>query len=1612
MARRKQESPKLITTQHARVARFEAERSFWIALKGTARCANCGAAKRNIKRLGHTRFCVLPPSEKSMRLDAELGLDTRFKSAQKDTMESDEDDDLSELGDQEPAKDELLLDAEEVRAQLAMLWQNCSSSMEAALGDIYNLVGNKSMNYLRFFLDVILVAPPRFRPAQTIGQVTAEHPQNIALQRILKIKQRIADIESSISTGELVATSKSSNNASDSSDSSSDSEGQEEDENKMINNKPAAAKSNNTKKKRIDLDAKLPPEERIRKQCLQLQDAINGYYDSGKALQRGAPPGIKQILERKEGMFRKFMMGKRVNYCARSVISPDPFLSSDAIGLPIKIAQGLSYPEPVTPHNVEALRLAVENGAHNWPGANYVELKPGRRILLDRQSKESRMAMAKQLLTPPGQKVGRHLIDRDYVLVNRQPTLHRPGIMAHRVKVLRAASLADQQTIRMHYANCNAYNADFDGDEVNIHFPQNELARAEASHLAATHHNYIIPTSGKPLRGLIQDHVVAAVKLSCPGCFLDIEQFCYLLYEACRIVLGELGTIDIRIANIKPCIIKPKLMYSGKQLLAAVLNHVTKFYATNKENFFIQQFVAKAKLSPAILGGEDLEESVVLIRRGYFVRGILDKAAIGASSMGLVHAVYELYGSQAAAVLLDAYARLLTVYLRDIAGHTCGMGDLFLNQDAEEMRKKSIQASEELGLKAFDDFCTKFFADDSELPKNRNDAFELIIARGERDRLDGHMQSALAPLHSNIIKSCLPNGLAWSFEANSFTQMVATGAKGSTVNQSQICCALGQQSLEGKRVPLSATGRALPCFERYDPTPRAAGFITDRFLTGVRPPEFFFHAMAGREGLVDTAVKTSRSGYLQRCLVKHLEDLVVAYDHTVRDSEGSVIQFLYGEDGLDASSVALLSSPSQAALEFLKQNQPYHLHSNSNYDSLLAEARHSSFIEPSNEFVVYARVLARRPKVKKTKWLKSQVQREFSFGTIVKVRKSTQRYDIRFDCDSVVIKKIPIYCFADENQQNILPKAKIIKPCTERDPFSYRFPPWLQGALCQKLTDTLRKYESSAPEFIHYIEDRYARSLAAPGEAVGAIAAQSIGEPSTQMTLNTFHLAGHGAGNVTLGIPRLREIIMTAATQVKTPIIVLPYTTTQFEYPERRRCLATRLNRINLYQLFDRQFGIRGTERLSQIENKNVKPIIREYTATLRLLPIARIRHFMGISSTHDDTVKIKRGDDDKESEEDYFLDSIASTVCDKLALYLKRTLATRFARELKYEESLIERRDAARARRQRQNERKKLEEELNNDETPIAADDSDSDEDALDEADERDPEVVGARSSADKLEIQGYQDDEVEEKEEDDEEGDDDEQDNDDEEFQQQQQQIKKRAAVPKVSVTKKMLDQGRLEFCVTATVPAAEVRVPDIAMLVDEVLSQVIVREASVGVKRAVAIDDHEVDNKKIGAILVEGRDIQALWTRTDGISDGLDLDCLECNDVYAMLTTYGVEAARATIVREISAVFSIYGISVAYRHLSLVADYMTYLGGYRALNRHTMAYHSSPYLQMSFETTAAFLTSAAQAASKDFLRSPSASIVLGQPVHLGTGVFDILVPLEAEAHSTEVSSSSSPS
>lgn len=200
------------------------------------------------------------------------------------------------------------------------------------------------------------------------------------------------------------------------------------------------------------------------------------------------------------------MMGKRVNFAGRSVISPDPYISTDQIGVPEFIARTLTFPESV--RNLEKLKQCVINGAFKHPGANFIEYPNGEKKALENMSLGERKAEA-ALLGSGGKTVLRHLESGDPLLVNRQPTLHKPSIMAHIARVL-----PKEQTIRMHYANCKAYNADFDGDEMNIHLPQNYTAIAEAFELASTHKQYIVPTSGAPIRGLIQDFIVSSVFLT------------------------------------------------------------------------------------------------------------------------------------------------------------------------------------------------------------------------------------------------------------------------------------------------------------------------------------------------------------------------------------------------------------------------------------------------------------------------------------------------------------------------------------------------------------------------------------------------------------------------------------------------------------------------------------------------------------------------------------------------------------------------------------------------------------------------------------------------------------------------------------------------------------------------------------------------------------------------------------------------------------------------------------------------------------------------------------------------------------------------------------------
>lgn len=607
-----------------------------------------------------------------------------------------------------------------------------------------------------FFTEVIAVPPCRFRPPSVFGDSSFDHPQNTYLTDIIRLSQKIVDLRQQ---------SKASKN------NSSSAKGDEKIE--VIIDEGSFAKLVET--------------------WVSLQQQVNYFYDSSSNTSAGGgkipPAGIKQILEKKEGLFRKHMMGKRVNFAARSVISPDVNLETGEIGVPMVFAKKLTYPEPVTSFNVRTLRQAVINGPEQHPGATHVQMEDGTLASLEHLNAEGRMALANQLLTTSssssqtvgvgGKKVLRHIQSGDVVLMNRQPTLHKPSIMAHRARIL-----PGEKTIRMHYANCNTYNADFDGDEMNMHFPQSELGRAEAYEICATDKQYLVPTDGSPLRGLIQDHIVTGVILTLKDTFLTRE-----LYQ--QLIFGGLPDSLERIHTLPPTIVKPVPLWTGKQVISTLLLNLTLGRCQ-------LNLTAKGKVGVRMWKGHE-EEAMVNFVSGYLCTGVMDKAQIGDAAYGMIHAVFELYGPETAGKLLTALSRLLTRYDQYI-GFTCRMDDILVTPEADARRRALIDESKSEGRKVVAEFAGIADIEDRASIKT---ALERICRSEEQSRgLDGAFKGKMNGLTSKIIDTCLPDGQLRPFPHNNMSLMTGSGAKGSMVNFSQISGCLGQQELEGRRVPV------------------------------------------------------------------------------------------------------------------------------------------------------------------------------------------------------------------------------------------------------------------------------------------------------------------------------------------------------------------------------------------------------------------------------------------------------------------------------------------------------------------------------------------------------------------------------------------------------------------------------------------------------------------------------------------------------------------------------------------------------------------------------------------------------------------------------------------
>lgn len=452
---------------------------------------------------------------------------------------------------------------------------------------------------------------------------------------------------------------------------------------------------------------------------------------------------------------------------------------------------------------------------------------------------------------------------------------------------------------------------------------------------------------------------------------------------------------------------------------------------------------SKAKV-PGDLWGKGSEEGKVIFMDGELLCGILDKSQFGATDYGLVHSVYELYGADIAGKLLGVLSRLFTKYLQHRA-FTCRMDDLTLTQNGDQQRRELLEKGKDLGTKgAIENFPTLA----STPPADLHNALRRFLRDVLRDDskmagLDVTVKKKLAGLTKSIADACMPHGLQRKFPHNHMQMMTQSGAKGSAVNAQQISCALGQQELEGRRVPVMISGKTLPSFKAFETAAIAGGYVSSRFLTGVRPQEFYFQCMAGREGLIDTAVKTSRSGYLQRCLIKHLEGLRVHYDNTVRGSDSSVFQFHYGGDSLDVT----------------KQKHLYQFEfSAANEQSLLARYKSMSLSD-----LVETELAASH--MKKVLKLLSKVSGENSDSTPTMAVYNVSRH--LGSTSEKFAQKVDEYIKSNPDY--------LLKPKGDG-----KRPSWISRC---------RSFISSS-KFRNLMQVKYMKSLVEPGEAVGLLASQ------------------------------------------------------------------------------------------------------------------------------------------------------------------------------------------------------------------------------------------------------------------------------------------------------------------------------------------------------------------------------------------------------------------------------------------------------------------------------------------------------------------------------------------
>jgi DNA-directed RNA polymerase II subunit RPB1 len=1260
-------------------------------------------------------------------------------------------------------------------------------------------------------------------------------------------------------------------------------------------------KTNNTLKEKIEANSSVADEwaKLLQYHFASLVD--NRFPGGASVAQRSGRPlkCIKDRLNGKGGRIRGNLMAKRVDFSARSVITADPNISVVELGIPVKIAKNITKPVLVNDSNKEALTILVRNGADVYPGAKILDI-------LNPMTKETRSITLKyrtdreNIVLQNGDIVHRHILDGDPVLFNRQPTLHRMSMMCHRAKIMLKG-----ETFRLNVAVTKPYNADFDGDEMNMHMPQDVFSDAELLHLAAVPYQLISPANNSTIIGIFQDSMMGTYQFTRDNVFFSARDAMNLLMKFNR--LNELELYQYLAKNGK---------ISSREILSQIIPPISLSY--------------KSRIRDC--------DAEIIIRKGKFLTGQLDKSTLGSKTKGIIHRICNDYGNFAATDFIDDLQNIVTEYLKTTSSFSVGISDLISKDSTKKERIESIVSQRKEDVKNL-------------IQQLQLSVYENNTGKSNREEFETQVNNIL----NKVSKETQKIGLESLSGDNRFRIMVNAGSKGSELNISQMISCVGQQNVDGKRIPYGFDGRTLPHFTKFDDTPEARGFVANSYMDGLNPQELFFHAMGGRVGLIDTAVKTSTTGYIQRRLIKGLEDLMVNYDMTIRSNKNQIIQFAYGDDCADATKVESQQVP------FVKMT----------LSEIYAHYDYEPDEKENTTKLIFSEDAMKRERRQKDETTQKHLE---YIKNLLRDRDNIVRYVFKNRNDSSVFCPVAFYYIIENirGQMNITDKSisditlletyQLIEEYFEKlNSFFYVKATMLMKVLYffylspKQLVYVKRLNRTAIIMVLETVVLHFKKSIVAPGEMVGMIAAQSIGEPTTQMTLNTFHFSGISSkSNVTRGVPRIEEIL-SLTTGTKNPSLTVYLKPEDEANREKAQTIMYMMEHTKLEDIvksveicFDPQDSntvieedyltmkqfmefekmlemVEGMDRITEKDamKKKSKWIIRlELNAEVMMEKNITMDdvHFV-ISTFYEDDISCVYSDYNAE----------------KLIFRIRVTKGLKCG-------------TSQRKPKQRTKQPSSAQKQSN----PIAQDDfEDVDADADGDADADVDVDVDVDVDGD---VDGDADVDVD---------------------------------------TKQYVDDTDNVFENDQTDQIFNLR-----MFQEQLLKQVVLK----GIKKIKKVLLRKVQDNLVKEVdQYKPKEIWVLDTVGTNLLDVLSQEYIDqerttSNDIVEVLDVFGIEAARLSIFNELAEVIEFDDAYINCRHLSLLCDRMTSLFKPKSICRHGINTDNiGPIAKASFEETPEMFLRAAKHAELDIMRGVSANVLCGQDGYYGTSSFQVMLDVD---------------